>query len=99
MLAIFALLALAVLLPPVLRLLRAILVLHLWTIVLFLPAGFLLRLGNRDMGVYFGVTAAWGALLAGWRIRRRWTARRAERRAHHAPARPRLRRPYRERLA
>ena len=71
-------LVLALALPLVLRLLRALFRLHLWAVVLFLPAGLLLRFGgNEDMAAFAFVTLAWGALLAGWLIRRRWAARSA----------------------
>ena len=93
-----AVLVLALALPLILRLLRALFLLHLWMVVLFLPAGLLLRFGgNEDMAVFAIVTIAWGALLAGWSIRRRWAARTAARQAP-APA-ARLHRPHRERLA
>lgn len=98
MITFLAVCLLALALPVLLRLLRALFVLHLWAVVLFLPAGLLLRFGgNEDMAVFATVTAAWGALLAGWRIRRWWTSGPAAR-TSPAPA-PRFRRPHRQRPA
>lgn len=101
MIIVLAVCLLALALPVLLRVLRALFVLHLRVVVLFLPAGLLLRFGgNEDMAVFALVTAAWGALLAGWRIRR-WSARgRAEReRPRPQEGSPRFRRPHRERTA
>jgi hypothetical protein len=59
-------------LPLIMRLLRALIVFHLWTVILFLPAGLLLRFGRvESMAVYGGVTLAWAVLLVGWRLTRR----------------------------
>lgn len=101
MITFLAVCVLALALPVLLRLLRALFVLHLWAVVLFLPAGLLLRFGgNEDMAVFALVTATWGALLAGWRVRRWWTARHAERsRARPQGPAPQFPRPHRERLA
>jgi hypothetical protein len=66
------LLVLLLALPLLLRFLRALFLLHLSAVVLFLPAGLLLRFGGvESMAVYAGVTVGWGALLVGWRCRRR----------------------------
>lgn len=101
MITFLAVCVLALALPVLLRLLRALFVLHLWAVVLFLPAGLLLRFGgNEDMAVFALVTATWGTLLAGWRIRRWWAARREERTRPRPQGRaPQFRRPHRERLA
>ncbi|HEX8693666.1 MAG TPA: hypothetical protein VF746_14685 [Longimicrobium sp.] len=45
-----AVLVLALALPLVLRILRALFLLHLWAVVLFLPAGLLLRFGGHPAG-------------------------------------------------
>lgn len=75
-----ALLLLILLLPALLRFLRAVFTVHLWAVVLFLPAGLLLRFGgNEDMRVFALVTACWACVLAGWRIVRWRAGRRAAR--------------------
>jgi hypothetical protein len=61
-----ALLVLLLLLPGLLRLLRALLRAHLWAVVLFLPAGLLLRFGGiQDLRAFALVTACWACVLAG----------------------------------
>ena len=91
--ALIAILALALLLPLILRLLRLLVTAYVWMFLLFLPAGLLLRLGPReDMRVFFGVTAIWGAILLLWRLIRR-RRRRAEARRRPGP------RPLRARTA
>jgi hypothetical protein len=62
--AVLVLFVLALLLPPVLRGLRLLFVAHLWAVLLFLPAGLLLRSGSEDLRVLALVTAVWGCLLA-----------------------------------
>lgn len=93
---ILAVAALVLLAPVLLRFLRAVIRVHLWTVVLFLPAGLLLRFGgNEDMRVFALVTAGWGLILASWCVSRALGRRRA-RRAAPRPAPHRT--PYRERL-
>jgi hypothetical protein len=93
---IFALVALVLLAPVLLRFVRALFRLHLWAVVLFLPAGLLLRFGgNEDMRVFATVTAGWGFILAAWYISLGWERRKARRTGPRTAAR---RTPYRERL-
>lgn len=67
------LLLLILLAPLAFRATRALFVVNLWLVCLFLPAGLLLRLGpGEDMRVFFGVSAVWGlVLLTVWMARRR----------------------------
>lgn len=67
-----ALLLLVALFPLVLRIARLLLRAHLWAILLFLPAGMLLRAGpGEDLRIYFGATALWALCLVGYARHRR----------------------------
>jgi hypothetical protein len=69
-------LTLALLAPLLVRGAAALLRAYLLAIVLFLPAGALLRVGpGADPVVYFGTTALWGTLLLGGCMARRRRAR------------------------
>lgn len=93
---ILAFAALVLLAPVLLCFLRAVVRVHLWAVVLFLPAGLLLRFGgSEDVRVFAVVTGGWGFILAAWYIRRRWDRRKARRGGPRTAAR---RAPYRERL-
>lgn len=92
-----ALLVLILLVPALLRFLRAVFKVHLCAVVLFLPAGLLLRFGgNEDMRTFALVTACWACVLAGWRIARWRAGRRAA--STRPGAHPRFHAPHRERL-
>jgi hypothetical protein len=66
----FVLVVLIVLLPVLIRIARFLLLAHVWLVVLFLPAGLLVRYGpSQDMRLFFGVTAAWSLTLIAYCIR------------------------------
>lgn len=67
---ILALVGIAVLLPLALRVVRFLVIVHVWAVVLFLPAGLLIRYGPiQDVRLFVGATCAWAAVLVWWRLR------------------------------
>jgi hypothetical protein len=75
-LLILAVIILILLWPLIARIARFLFVAHAWLVVLFLPAGLLVRYGpSQDMRLFVAVTFAWALALIVFRICVRVTAR------------------------
>ena len=71
-----ALVILILLWPLIVRIARFLFVAHAWLVVLFLPAGLLVRYGpSQDTRLFVGVTLVWALTLFAFRIRVRVTPR------------------------
>jgi hypothetical protein len=72
MLLILLIAGIVLLLPMALRTVRVLFRAHLLAVVLFLPAGLLLRYGpNQDLRLFACVTCLWGLILGTWLLSRR----------------------------
>ena len=79
----FVLIILIVLLPVLIRIARFLSVAHAWLVVLFLPAGLLVRYGpSQDMRLFVSVTCVWAFALFACYIAVRARTTRARSRAY-----------------
>ena len=75
-LLLLAVVMLVILWPLIVHIARFLFVAHAWLVVLFLPAGLLVRYGpSQDMRLFVVVTFVWSLVLFAFRIRVRATAR------------------------
>ena len=66
----FLLLMAVALLPLILRIGKFLLIVHTWLVVVFLPAGLLMRYGpSQDMRLLVAVTCGWWLALIAYRVR------------------------------
>lgn len=73
-----AVVMLVVLWPLIVRIARFLFVAHAWLVVLFFPAGLLVRYGpSQDMRLFVAVTFVWALTLFASRIRFRATGARS----------------------
>lgn len=83
----FVLIVLLVLLPILIRIAKFLLLAHIWLVVLFLPAGLLVRYGpSQNMRLFAGVTSLWFIVLLAYRVVRALRARKQGIRGIHTIA-------------